>query len=1202
MADVGEMWRSALEAIAEALCLVDPQGRILRCNGAFAALVGRTPGETEGEDCGAVVFGEPENAPEWPLPGALAAKAHREADSLVRGRWVRLAADPLLDETGALLGGVLSLADIDERKRAEDALRESSERYRYILDALPDPVFVKDEQHRWTILNDALCRFMGYTSDQLLGKSDFDFFPREEAEVFWAKDDETFASGAENVNEELFTDSSGTRHTISTKKSVYRDPGTGRQILVGIIRDVTEAKRTAEELRGYREHLEDIVRERTDDLATTNAQLVREAQERVRVETMQAAIFEILEAAHQTKNLDQLFVRIHSVVARLMEAKNLYIALYDATANLVSFPYFVDEEDLPPQPRRPGRGLTEYILRTGRPLLATPEVFEGLVVRGEVESMGASSIDWLGVPLDAGNSTIGVLAVQSYRGGVRYGEREKEILTFVSRQVAVAVERKAAEDALRESEEKFRTTVEGFSQGLVLIDEDGRVIEWNAALERIVGVPREEAIGQPLWDVDWRVFLPERKTPERYEELKRSVLQAVRHGVLPSLPSEASIRSLDGTIRTVHQSVFCIGTEKGYRIGTAVTEITDRKKAEEALRESEERYRSFFEQSPMGIYQTTPDGRIVAANPALLRMLGFGSFAELAVHNLERDSFEPGYPRVAFKESVERDGEVWGLESTWKARDGTPVFVRENARAVRGADGTVLYYEGMVEDITRWMAVKEEHRRLTAAIEQAAETIVITDTDGRIQYVNPAFERITGYAREDVIGQKPSVVKSGRHDGAYYAALWRTIKAGETWQGHFVNRRKDGSLYEEDATISPIRNASGAIVNFVAVKRDVTQEVALEAQLRQAQKMEAVGHLAGGVAHDFNNLLQSMLSQTQLLRSHPHDGARSATVVRELEQQIQRGASLTRQLLLFSRRETAKTEHVDLNDAVREATQILQRLVRANIALSTELAGGQLPVEADRGQLQQVLMNLTLNASDAMPLGGELTVRTGEADREWVWLTVEDTGQGIPKANRERIFEPFFTTKDPGKGTGLGLSVVYGIVTSHGGQIEVESAVGRGSTFRVILPRAASDGHVAEHELPPAAAAATAGKGERILVVEDEDGARAGLRDILISLGYTVAAVGSGEEATACQADQPFDLLLTDFMLPGMMGPQVALELQARWPALKVILMSGYAEDETVRRGVSQGKMRFLQKPFGMDNLAHEVRATLDERPDPAGA
>ncbi len=971
--------------------------------------------------------------------------------------------------------------------------------------------------------------------------------------------------------------------------------------------------------------------------------VVRDITERKRAESLQAAVYEIAEVAQQDTTLEELLVAIHGIVGRLMSARNLYVALYDPATNLISFPYFADEVDEAPAPFPPGKGMTSYVLASGKPLLATPEVLKDLEERGKIEPLGAASIDWLGVPLTIGDKTIGVLAVQSYTEGVRYTEREQDILTYVSRQVALAIERKRAQDLLaatnerlvREAEERgraeeLRAAIYEISEAanqtesleklfvsihaivgrlmnaknfyIALHDPATGLISFPYFVDDVDSRPAPFPLGRGMTSYVMRTGRPLLATPGRLDELqRRGELErlggasidwlGVPLKVQDRIIGVLAVQSYVGDVRYTR-----VDEEVLSYVSARVAEAIERKKAEQALRESEERYRAFFDQAPVGIYQTTPEGRIIGANPALVRMLKYDSFAELATRNLETDEFEPGYDRAAFKELIERSGEVRALESVWTAKDGTPVFVRETARAIHSPGGGVLYYEGIVEDVSRSMAAEVEHRRLTAAVEQAVETVVITDTEGRIQYVNPAFERITGYTKEEAIGQKPSVLKSGRHDDAYYASMWQAIKRGETWQGHFVNRRKDGTLYEEDATISPIKNDEGEIVNFVAVKRDVTQEVALEDQLRQAQKMEAVGHLAGGVAHDFNNLLQAMLSHTQLLRRQGQHPDRVLAVVPELEQQIQRGAALTRQLLLLSRRETTKRERFDLNDAVRDATEILRRLVRANIALSTALAPRALPVEADRGQLQQELMNLTLNASDAMPDGGALVIRTGAAERGEVWLSVADTGHGIPPSVRDHIFEPFFTTKEPGKGTGLGLSVVHGIVASHGGRIEVESALGEGSTFRVTLPAVAAAGRAEPREPLPLGGDLVPGQGERILLVEDEAGARDGVRDLLASIGYDVVAVASGEDAERLPDGRPFDLLLTDVMRPGRAGPQLAEVLQRRWPALKVVLMSGYARDDAVRSGVLAGVVRFLQKPFDITTLAGEVRAALDER------
>ncbi len=747
-------------------------------------------------------------------------------------------------------------------------------------------------------------------------------------------------------------------------------------------------------------------------------------------------------------------------------------------------------------------------------------------------------------------------------------------------------ERKRAEEDLRKSNEIIKGILDAIPVRIFWKDKNLVYLGCNAVFARDAGfADPKDLIGKDDYQMGWR------DQAEAYRADDREVIESGRSIVLKEEP-QTKPEGNTITLLTTKSPLRGPSGEVSGILGTYM-DVTELNHAEDARRESEARYRSLFEQSPLGIYQTTSDGKILAANAALLRDLGYSSLEELAARKLELDGYELRLPRQEFKERIERNGEVIGFESAWLKKDGQVLAVRESARAVRDRDGTTLYYEGTIEDVTAQRRVEEERRRLVAAIEQASETIVIMDTEGLIEYVNPAFERTTGYTREEAIGKKLSMLESGEHDDAYYATLWQTITQSEMWQGHFVNRRKDGSLYEEEAMISPIRDDSGRIVSFVEVKRDVTQEMALQKQLLQAQKMETVGLLAGGVAHDFNNLLQAMLNHVEIVRGRPADVTQMAATMAELEAEIRRGSALTRQLLLFARRETAKPEQLDLNEVIGSAATFLRRLVRANVTFSVELADEPLPVTADRGQIDQVLMNLVVNAADVMPGGGRLTIRSGRQGEEWVWVAADDTGGGIPVEVRERIFEPFFTTKL--KGTGLGLSVVHGIVTQHHGVVTFEDRPGGGTSFRVALPRAGSEEFPEVPHPTVDTSSAPSGHGERVLVVEDEEGARQGLTEILRMLEYDVVAVGSGEEAGLLPQNPGFDVLLTDMMLPGCTGSDVARGLLDRYPKLKVILMSGYAQDEAVRRGALTGRVRFLQKPFDLASLAREIRAALEE-------
>jgi two-component system, cell cycle sensor histidine kinase and response regulator CckA len=745
-------------------------------------------------------------------------------------------------------------------------------------------------------------------------------------------------------------------------------------------------------------------------------------------------------------------------------------------------------------------------------------------------------------------------------------------------------ERLRAEEALRGSEARFQLLAEVSPVGIFQTDPRGATTYVNRRWTEIAGVTAEEALGG-----GWLRAVH----PDCRERLAATWEEAIRTGG----NSKADYRFVrpDGSITwVIGQAVAVLdgsGRVSGY-VGT-ITDITDHVRAEEALRASEERYRSLFEQSPVGIYRTTPEGSILLANPTLVAMLGYANASELQGLNLEAAGFGPETPRARFKEALARDGQVSGFESRWVRKDGTLLVVRETAHAVSGGDGRVLYFEGTVEDVSERAKAEEALRRLAAAVDQAAEAVVVTDSEGNIQYVNPAFERITGYSHEEVLGQNPRILRSGQQDDSFYSALWATILDRRVWSGRLVNRRKDGTLYEEEATISPVVDEDGTIVNYVAVKRDVTAEQALREQLTHAQKLEAVGRLAGGIAHDFNNVLQAVLSQIAVLGLRLRGVPGVGKPIEELDQLVRRGAALTRQLLLFSRRDTPAREPADLNDLVRGAATLVKRVVREDVTIVTLLADAPLPVLADAGQCDQVLMNLVVNASDAMPGGGTLTLRTG-GDELTVWLSVADTGCGIPASVHDHLFEPFFTTKPIGKGTGLGLSVVHGIVAAHGGSVAVSSREGAGTTFTVTLPRLLDPQPPAERRDEDVVIAT--GRGERVLLVEDEDGARQGLLEILGSLGYAVTAAASGEEASALAASPPFDLLLTDLVLPGLAGPDLANLLQERWPRLRVVLMSGYAEEDALHRLRPEIEAEFLQKPFHITALARSIRRALDKQ------
>jgi len=502
---------------------------------------------------------------------------------------------------------------------------------------------------------------------------------------------------------------------------------------------------------------------------------------------------------------------------------------------------------------------------------------------------------------------------------------------------------------------------------------------------------------------------------------------------------------------------------------------------------------------------------------------------------------------------------------------------------------------------------EQEFRLQAAALESAANAIVITGRDGRIVWTNPAFSTMTGYAAEEAEGENPRVLKSGRHDDAFYEEMWETILSGRVWGGEIINRRKDGSLYTEEMTITPVRDDAGAISHFIAIKRDISDRKSLEAQLRQAQKMEAVGQLAGGIAHDFNNLLTGIIGYTQLLKSRAKEDTGLGEDLRKIRDLAERAASLTRQLLAFSRKQSLRPLVVDLNSLLDRASGMLVRLLGEDIELVFEPEPYLWPTRVDPVQIEQVLMNLVVNARDAMPDGGTLTLELANAELiseqaarqagvqpgSYVTLSVTDNGHGMDADTMARIFEPFFTTKEVGKGTGLGLPTVYGIVTQHGGNVLAFSEPGQGTTFRIYLPRVEGDAGLA---LEANGSENAEGGEETILVVEDEQRVLDVVRRVLESRGYEVLTAARPEEAEELFAKNGEDvsLLLTDLVMPGYGGRLLYAKLRRIRPELKVLYMSGYPE-----RATSQGERPspdepYLPKPFGPEELAQAVRETLD--------
>ena len=501
-------------------------------------------------------------------------------------------------------------------------------------------------------------------------------------------------------------------------------------------------------------------------------------------------------------------------------------------------------------------------------------------------------------------------------------------------------------------------------------------------------------------------------------------------------------------------------------------------------------------------------------------------------------------------------------------------------------------------------------RKLHSAVEQSADIVVITDAEGRIEYVNPAFERATGYLRGEVIGATPRILKSGEHGAEFYADLWQTLKAGEVFRGVMINRRKSGESLVVEKTITPVRNSRGEITHFISNDRDISEVRRLETALFQAQKMDAIGQLAGGVAHDFNNLLMVISGYAELMLGKLQPGDSLQRNAQEILGAARRAADLTRELLAFGRKQMQTLRVVNLNEVLQSILRVLPRLIGEHIEVRFLGEAKLGRVRVDPVQIEQVMMNLATNARDAMPNGGVLTVETRNVTLdetyvhaknlvrpgEYVLLEVTDTGMGIPAEHLPHIFEPFYTTKEQGKGTGLGLATVYGIIKQSGGYIWAHSERGRGTDFQIYFPRVrtgACANAEREAELPHEHLRGS----ETVLVVEDEDAVRQPSCEYLQQCGYRVLEARNGREALALAEghQDEIQLMMTDVIMPGMSGYELATALRASHPETKLLFVSGYAEQGRAGAWDLVSRNGFLQKPFSLHTLARKVRELLEK-------
>jgi PAS domain S-box-containing protein len=545
-------------------------------------------------------------------------------------------------------------------------------------------------------------------------------------------------------------------------------------------------------------------------------------------------------------------------------------------------------------------------------------------------------------------------------------------------------------------------------------------------------------------------------------------------------------------------------------------------------------------------------------------------------------------------------------ERTAQLKAANEELTREIAERESAQEALREAHAALKRRVEERLQAEEALMRLATAVEQAAESIVITDNRRNIEYVNPAFEKIFGYAQDETLGRNPWFLISEEYDSDFYTNLFLNISKEEVWRGRVIGKSKSGERFHQDLTISPVRDASGAIINYVYVGHDVTQRVELEKQLFQAQKMEAIGTLAGGIAHDFNNVLTVALGYSEMLLMQTSESSPYHADLTRIANASRKGAELVKQLLSLSKKTEDKPHPMDLNHAVEQIKNLLSRTISRMIEIRVHLAKDLKAMIAEPIQMEQVLMNLVLNARDAMPEGGLLTLETANVfldeeycrahwcvkPGEYVQLTVADTGVGMDKGTQGRMFEPFFSTKESGKGTGLGLAVVFGIVNAHGGHIWCDSEPGRGTTFKVLFPVTEPEAEVAE----AASSDVPAGGTETILLVDDEEFVRDLGAGLLGKTGYRVLRAGDGREGLDIyrRHKDEISLVILDLIMPVMGGNQCLEELLRMRPNAKVLISSGHSSEDSIKQLSAKGARGFVPKPYQPRQMLRMVRQILD--------
>jgi len=802
--------------------------------------------------------------------------------------------------------------------------------------------------------------------------------------------------------------------------------------------------------------------------------------------------------------------------------------------------------------------------------------------------------------------------------------------------------KKRAEKALRKTEERLSNMADAIHEGLI-IAKNGKVVYVNDRLCEITGYSKQELTALPSREI---------AAPEEREKIRHLMEKYRTTGEITN-EAEYWITRKDGTRKFIRNSYSTTGKEGARDFYVVVSDMTEHKEIEHSLkhynerlkareqelratnqqltaseqqliaanqqliagaqelRESKEFLENIFETTADGIILVDNTGSITRVNRAAAEMLGYADEDLLGKYTFElspRDE-EHQQKNLAMIETLFEQGCVKNWESQWYRKDGSLIWTEINITMLHNDQGDHIGSVSTVRDITARKHSDEELTRLATAVDQADEMIAVSDSNGYLLYVNPAFERLTGYSKEELLGQNAaSLNREGAGANADFKMdVLLNITDGTIWKGRLKQARKDGSFLDLETSITPIKSATGEIINYVSVQRDVTKEIRMQEQLRQAQKMEAIGTLAGGIAHDFNNILGAIIGYTELSLDTVQATGNGHSHMSCVLKSANRAKELVQQILAFSRRSEKAKKPLALIPILKETLKFLRASLPATIEIRQRIETDQDIIMADFTEIHQVFMNLCTNAGHAMKeRTGVLEVVLSALDSgseiegvplgpgPYLTLAVTDSGHGIPREILGRIFEPYFTTKDKGEGTGLGLAVVHGIVKDHGGEIAVYSEEGQGTTFYVYLPMIKHDGGVL-HDTEPAL---IPGGNEHVLLVDDEKDLVDIAQKTLEVLGYRVTARISPVDALEAFKSKydTIDIVITDKTMPNMTGFELARELRKIKRDIPIILCTGFSAPEDLEQTNACGINEVIMKPLVKKQMARSIRNALDKK------